>query len=315
MKPLNPTRTAIVGMLMGIAEVIPGVSGGTIAFLSGLYWRLLSALASIPSVIRSFLSTRSIARAWREADASFLLLLFGMMTLTAVLVSGLIRSALESYPIHLWSLFTGMIWVSAMIMLADESGRSRLTILWVAAGVMMSVIAQVGLAAQLSAHPVALMMAGAIAVSAWVLPGISGSLILLLLGLYPTVIVALSTLDARVLAPLGLGCVVGLLAFANGLKRVYARFRLETVCFLSGVLLGSLVRLWPWQAVQSYQFRETSEPIPIVQWPVSPWEYESLTGQDAYLGAAIALALIGGVVVWGLHQWSAVGSVADDEGR
>ena len=315
MKPLNPTRTAIVGMLMGIAEVIPGVSGGTIAFLSGLYWRLLSALASIPSVIRSFLSTRSIARAWREADASFLLLLFGMMTLTAVLVSGLIRSALESYPIHLWSLFTGMIWVSAMIMLADESGRSRLTILWVAAGVMMSVIAQVGLAAQLSTHPVALMIAGAIAVSAWVLPGISGSLILLLLGLYPTVIVALSTLDARVLAPLGLGCVVGLLAFANGLKRVYARFRLETVCFLSGVLLGSLVRLWPWQAVQSYQFRETGEPIPIVQWPVSPWEYESLTGQEAHLGAAIALALIGGAVVWGLHQWSAVGSVADDEGR
>ena len=159
------------------------------------------------------------------------------------------------------------------------------------------------------------MIAGAIAVSAWVLPGISGSLILLLLGLYPTVIVALSTLDARVLAPLGLGCVVGLLAFANGLKRVYARFRLETVCFLSGVLLGSLVRLWPWQSVQSYQFRETGEPIPIVQWPVSPWEYESLTGQEAHLGAAIALALIGGVVVWGLHQWSAVGSVADDEGR
>ena len=315
MKPLNPTRTAVVGMLMGIAEVIPGVSGGTIAFLSGLYWRLLSALASIPSVIRSFLSTRSIARAWREADASFLLLLFGTMMLTAVLVSGLIRSALESYPIHLWSLFTGMIWVSAMIMLADESGRSRLTILWVAAGVSMSVIAQVGLAAQLSTHPVALMIAGAIAVSAWVLPGISGSLILLLLGLYPTVIVALSTLDARVLAPLGLGCVVGLLAFANGLKRVYARFRLETVCFLSGVLLGSLVRLWPWQSVQSYQFRETGEPIPIVQWPVSPWEYESLTGQDAHLGAAITLALMGGAVVWGLHQWSAVGSVADDEGR
>ena len=315
MKPLNPTRTAVVGMLMGIAEVIPGVSGGTIAFLSGLYWRLLSALASIPSVIRSFLSTRSIALAWREADASFLLLLFGMMTLTAVLVSGLIRSALESYPIHLWSLFTGMIWVSAMIMLADESGRSRLTILWVAAGVMMSIIAQVGLAAQLSTHPVALMIAGAIAVSAWVLPGISGSLILLLLGLYPTVIVALSTLDARVLAPLGLGCVVGLLAFANGLKRVYSRFRLETVCFLSGVLLGSLVRLWPWQSVQSYQFRETGEPIPIVQWPVSPWEYESLTGQEAHLGAAIALALIGGAVVWGLHQWSAVGSVAEDEGR
>ena len=136
-------------------------------------------------------------------------------------------------------------------------GRSRLTTLWVAAGVTMSVTAQVGLAAQLSDHPVALMIAGAIAVSAWVLPGISGSLILLLLGLYPTVIVALSTLDARVLAPLGLGCVVGLLAFANGLKRVYARFRLETVCFLSGVLLGSLVRLWPWQSVQSYQFRES----------------------------------------------------------
>ena len=315
MKPLNPSRTAVVGILMGVAEVIPGVSGGTIAFLSGLYWRLLSALGSIPSVIRSFLSTRSIALAWRDADASFLLLLFGMMTLTAVLVSGLIRSALESYPIHLWSLFTGMIWVSAMIMLADESGRSRLTTLWVAAGVTMSVIAQVGLATQLSNHPVALMIAGAIAVSAWVLPGISGSLILLLLGLYPTVIVALSTLDARVLAPLGLGCVVGLLAFANGLKRVYARFRLETVCFLSGVLLGSLVRLWPWQSVQSYQFRESGEPIPIVQWPVSPWEYESLTGQEAHLGAAVALALIGGLVVWGLHQWSAVGSVADDEGR
>ena len=300
---------------MGIAEIIPGVSGGTIAFLSGLYWRLLSALASIPSVIRSFLSSRSFTRAWREADASFLLVLFGMMTLTAVLVSGLIRSALESYPIHLWSLFTGMIWVSAMIMLVDESGRSRLTMFWVAGGVTMSVVAQIGLAAQLGTHPIALMIAGAIAVSAWVLPGISGSLILLLLGLYPTVIAALSTLDTGVLAPLGLGCVVGLLAFANVLKRIYARFRLETVCFLSGVLLGSLFRLWPWQSVQSYQFRESGEPIPIVQLPVTPWEYASLTGHEPHLGAAVALALIGGVVVWGLHQWSAVGSLSDDEWR
>ena len=82
MKPLNLTRTAVVGMLMGIAEVIPGVSGGTIAFLSGLYWRLLSALASIPSVIRLFCRPGRL-RARREADASFLLLLFGMMTLTA----------------------------------------------------------------------------------------------------------------------------------------------------------------------------------------------------------------------------------------
>ena len=275
MKPLNLTRTAVVGMLMGIAEVIPGVSGGTIAFLSGLYWRsYLPLRRSLGDSI--FLSTRSIARMARGGRLIFAPA-FGMMTLTAVLVSGLIRSALESYPIHLWSLFTGMIWVSAMIMLADKSSRSRSTILWVAGGVAMSVIAQVGLATQLGTHPVALIIAGAIAVSAWVLPGISGSLILLLLGLYPTVIAALSTLDMGVLAPLGFGCMVGLLIFANGLKRVYARFRLETVCFLSGVLLGS----WSGSghgnlSKLSVQRRETDSYCAVARFP---WEYESLTGR------------------------------------
>ena len=81
------------------------------------------------------------------------------------------------------------------------------------------------------------------------------------------------------------------------------------------MLLGSLVRLRPWPSVQCYQFRDTGEPIAIVQWPVSPWECANQSGQEANLGEAIALALIGGAGGLGLHQWSAVGSVAEDEGR
>lgn len=315
MKPMPLKRTVIVGVLMGVAEVIPGVSGGTIAFLSGLYFRLLSALASLPGCFKQTVFDRQFGAAWQRADVGFLLVLFGVMLVTAFLVSGLIRGALEEYPIQLWSLFTGMIWVSAMVMLDDEAGATPKKWMWVALGLLVSVLIQFGLIMALEISAMTLVIAGAIAVSAWVLPGISGSLILLLLGLYPTVIRAISDLDFKVLLPLALGCAVGLLAFAKLLESIYERYRSETVWLLSGVLIGSLVRLWPWQSIQSYQLRENGEMVPILQLPVWPWEFESLTGRESQLLVALGMMFLGGLIVWYLHRKAPIGSVVHHEAQ
>jgi len=313
MKPILVKRTLVVGALMGVAEVIPGVSGGTIAFLSGLYLRMLSALAMLPAWLKQTLVDRQFKSAWQRADILFLVILFGSMLSTAMLVSGLIRTALAEYPIPLWSLFTGMIWVSAMVMLAGDAEKSIRKWLWVAFGLVLSTLIQFGLSSALEVSAITLLIAGAVAVSAWVLPGISGSLILLLLGLYPTVIRALSELDLTILAPLALGCAAGLLVFAKLLESIYERYRSETVWLLSGVLIGSLVRLWPWQSIQSYQLRDNGETVPILQFPVLPWEYEGLTGQDSQLLIALCMMIVGGFMVWGLHRRVPMGSVGNDE--
>ncbi len=149
----------------------------------------------------------------------------------------------------------------------------------------------------LPATPWALFVGGAVAVCAWILPGLSGSFILLILGLYAFVIDAIGRFDVVNLAALAAGCAVGLVSFAQLLSRMFRHYRDETLAVLTGFMLGSLTRLWPWKQTLSYQLREDGGRIPLVQEPVLPGAYLDITGSEPEIGTAVAATVAGLLLV------------------
>jgi len=157
---------------------------------------------------------------------------------------------------------------------------------------------------QLSADPLTLFLAGAIAISAMILPGISGSFILVLLGLYPVVLGAIKNLDVPVLAVFCAGCVLGLLIFSKALSWLLAHARDLTMAFLAGLMLGSLVKVWPWKQTLTWQTNRHGESFPLEQVNLLPWQFADVSGEDAQLLLAIVLSLCAIVLVLGV-EWLA----------
>jgi putative membrane protein len=270
---------------MGIAEVVPGVSGGTIAFVTGIYHELLDTIAGLS--IRSVARLRyGVAAFWRTSNVGFLVVLGAGMVTSILLFARVIRELLESMPLLVWGFFFGLI-VGSCIDIARHSLRRvlmRVAPFGLAAGLMLSFSGAIAL----DATPLWLFIGGMIAVSAWILPGVSGGYMLLLLGLYPAVIAAVVDLEFGRLAMLALGCVAGLAAFARVLSFLMRRHYVTVMAALTGFMAGSLVKLWPWRTGGSAG----------AEIPVTPWTYQQLSGHDPMLFGVVAAILLGlGVVV------------------
>jgi len=236
------------GALMGAADVVPGVSGGTMALVLGVYERLLTALAALtrPPLWHA-LRRRRWQLAWRSVDGTFLLGLVAGIAVSVVALAGVIEGALETFRPQVYALFAGLIAASVPVVLAEVPR-------WRAAEVVALVVAAGFAALLVGLAPVAmptntafLVLTGAIGICALVLPGVSGAFLLVVLGQYDTVIGAIARGDLRVLAPFALGAAVGLLAFARLLGGWLRRYPGPTHAALAGFLLGSLRRVWPWQ--------------------------------------------------------------------
>lgn len=242
------------GLFMGIAEVIPGVSGGTLAFITGIYERLLNAIKSFDLEFIRLLFRGKLKAALRKIDFSFLaFLLIGMLIGIVVGIFG-VTYFLEHYPEVLWALFFGCILASIPYIFSQISSitiKSILAFLIAALGAGFICMQQPVLGSE---NPLYIIMAGAIAISALMLPGVSGSFMLVLLGLYTTIIPSLkqflTTFDFSyfsIVAYFGVGCIVGLLIFSRLLSYVYEHHRDTTLAILSGFMLGSIVKVWPWR--------------------------------------------------------------------
>ena len=286
-------RTLIVGLMMGAAEVVPGVSGGTIAFVSGLYERLVSGISRMTPLALMELPEAGIRDWWRSHDINFLLLLFGAMGVSVVILARGVSYLLEYHPVAIWSFFFGLILASVFVVgrrLEFRRVPVCMSLGWgIAIGLLLTRLAPV----EAEVTPLALFAGGSIAVCAWILPGLSGSFVLLTLGLYTSVITAIRNLDLPTLFWLGLGCVVGILAFSRVLSMLLARFHDVTLALLAGFMVGSLVRVWPWQHTSSYQINPDGGRIPVVQEPVLPASYEQLTGAQPEFLMALMACLLG----------------------
>jgi putative membrane protein len=289
-------RIVLVGVLMGAAEVVPGVSGGTIAFVSGFYERLVNGIARLTPFSLLELPKIGFATWWKKYDLGFLFVLFGAMLVSILILARGVSYLLAEHPVGIWSFFFGLVLSSIFVVgrrllpLSVESGLAFV----VGVAVGMVVVRIIPFEAEISGFT--LFAGGCIAVCAWILPGLSGSFLLLVLGLYQTVIAAIKNFELLTLGYLGLGCVVGLMCFSRILTVLLARFYDVTVALLVGFMLGSLTKIWPWKHTTSYQIKHDGGQIPVVQEPVLPGAYAQLTGGDPEVVLALA-ALVTGVLV------------------
>jgi putative membrane protein len=291
------------GIAMGAADVVPGVSGGTVAFITGIYDELLRSIASIPVAAMLLLRGR-IADAWRAANATFLLvLLLGIMT-SVLSLARLITYLLAEHPIPVWSFFFGLILVSAHLVAREIQRWNWSRALSFALGGGFAYWITVASPVQLGSDPFSLFIAGAIAICAMILPGISGSFILVLLGLYSVVLGAVKGLDLTLLAVFAAGCLVGLVSFANLLRWLLVRWRDLSLAFLTGLMLGSLNKIWPWKETLTWRTDRHGEQLPLLQSNLLPERFAEISGQDPQLLLAILLAVGGVLLVLGL-EWVA----------
>ena len=213
------------GMLMGAAEVVPGVSGGTIAFITGIYERLLGAISSFSPRLLKLLQSKGISAAWSRLDGTFLVVLLVGMATSIFTVARVISHTLMTQPVIIWAFFFGLILASIYLVALEIKAWTIGVLATLLSGALIGAI--LTHVVPITAEPgyLFIFLGGAIAVCAWILPGISGSFILLILGLYGVVIEAIRQLDLVTLGILGSGCALGLVSFAQLLSRLFKHHR------------------------------------------------------------------------------------------
>lgn len=290
----------IKGLAMGAADVVPGVSGGTIAFISGIYERLLQALGSFNLTLLGKLKNDGVKAAWQHIDGSFLLVLFSGVLTSILSLAKIITYLLAEYPILVWAFFFGLILASAIYITRQIPKWNLQLILAVLAGAAIAVAITALKPADIVATPLNVFLAGAIAICAMILPGVSGSFLLLLMGLYQPILAAIKQVELAILFSFAAGAGLGLLSFAKLLSWLLARFHNITLAFLTGFLFGSLNLVWPWK--QTLSFYESRHGLkPLEQQNISPWVYETLTEQASLWPQALGLAVLAVILVLGLE--------------
>lgn len=274
---------------MGCADLIPGVSGGTIALITGIYEELIDSIRSVDSDALKFASRMQLTQLWKHVNGNFLLHVFGGMLLSIVSLSRLIAYLLEHQPIAVWSFFFGLILVSAFYVMPKRT--SSMTVVASVLGAAVAFVITSLSPSATSNHFFFIFISGAIAICAMILPGISGSFILILLAKYEYILNALKAFDLAVIFTFGLGCVVGLLSFSKLIHWLLSNFKHLTMASLAGFMLGSLNKIWPWKTGQEGE---------VVN--VTPEAYTQTMGVPNELSFSIIMCLLGAGIVIALER-------------
>ena len=273
------------GMLMGAADIVPGVSGGTMAFITGIYHRLLAAISSVDPEFVKLVIARRWREAWDHCDGSFLLTLLGGIAVSIFSLARLITHLLETQPLMVWSLFFGLIFGSAITLTRHVDQWSPGAVI----GLLLAAAVAVGIAyapdMALPDSSISFFFAGFVAICAMILPGVSGSFLLVLLGMYERVLMAIETLDIVQIIIFAAGAGSGLLVFSRVLNLLLARYHSITLATLTGFLYGSLTVVWPWKLGEEGAMQ-----------PAMPGAYAAEFGSSALL-PCLALMAIGLVLV------------------
>lgn len=259
MSILKYIKTAIKGACMGAADVIPGVSGGTIAFIMGIYDEFVGSIARIDSQAVHLLLKGRFKEFWKHINGGFLLSIVAGIGFSVVALAGLMQNLLSNYPIQTWAFFFGLIVASSIFILRGISGWKVREAAFLILGVVMGVVVCTLSPTQTPEALWFIFLSGAIAICAMVLPGISGSFILLILGKYQYIMGCISNLvsgvdfwaNLTIMAVFLAGAVTGILGFSKFLHWLLARWNKETLIVLAGFIIGSLVKVWPWSNAEA----------------------------------------------------------------
>ncbi len=284
------------------ADVVPGVSGGTIAFISGIYEELLTSISAVSLGTFKELKAKGITYVWKKINGNFLVaLVLGILT-SVLSLSKALTWLLKHQPVLLWAFFFGLV-VASIFYIAKQIEHwniKSIFLLVVASFIAYYISDSEPLVTSQSSY-IHLFFSGALAICAMILPGISGAFILVLLGAYEPILNAIHQRNIAVIAVVGAGAIVGLLTFSKVLKWLFNHYKNATLVFLLGFVAGSLNKIWPWKKVVKTTIIEGKEII-LKSESILPFSYD----KNPQLLWAVLLAVLGFSLILLLEKWATV---------
>lgn len=295
------------GMAMGAADAVPGVSGGTIAFISGIYEELIATINNVNLSLFKTLRKEGFKSAWKQLNGNFLIALLSGIAVSIVTFMKLAKYLLEHYPILIWSFFFGLV-LASIIFIGKQIPKwnTKLVIAMLISAFIAFYITTLPSLANTD-NLFFLFLAGAIAICAMILPGISGAFILVLLGAYATITGTISNLvdglaegnmskitsNLIVFFVFASGAIIGILSFSKLLKWLFESHKNLTLAILTGFVLGSLNKIWPWKNTLDWRINSKGIKVPLRQESISPFDFP----EENYLTYAILLMVTGFITI------------------
>ncbi len=246
---------ALKGMAMGVANVIPGVSGGTIALITGIFERLINAIKSFNLKAVKLLFKGEFKAFVEHTDLAFVISLFFGVGVAIIGIANLFKYLFEFYPVYLWSFFFGLILASIYFVGRTIEKWSVGVIISFVLGASLAIAMTFMTPASQNENPIYLVACGVVAICSMILPGLSGSYVLILMGNYQLVAIdAISNMRVDILIPVGIGAALGLVAFSHLLSWLFKKYKDQTIAVLTGFILGSLGIIWPWKTAIEQAF-------------------------------------------------------------
>ena len=293
---------SLKGVAMGAADVVPGVSGGTIAFISGIYEELIGTLNNINFSLLKDLKNKGLKSTWKKANGSFLLALLSGVFISVISLAKGVEWLLEHHPVLLWSFFFGL--VLASIVYVGKQIKITATdfklFLALAIGAVVAYLITTLNPSETSDTNLFLFFAGALAISAMILPGISGSFILVIIGAYSPVLEALNSVNIKKILFFAAGSVIGLLSFSKLLKWLFEKYHRLTLAIITGFMIGSLNKIWPWKEVLTFRTNSKGKQVPLNEESISPFNFDG----DPQLLQAVGLMVFGVLIILVLEKIS-----------
>lgn len=287
---------------MGAADAVPGVSGGTVAFITGIYEELIHSIRRCDPQALQVLFRQGVKAFWQHINGNFLLTLLAGIGLSLATLAHIVLYLLDQHPVLLWAFFFGLILASVWSVARHVGEWTLIRTLTFFAGAFFAYLVTSLSPAAVEVTPIFVVVSGMIAICAMILPGISGSFILLLLGMYSTILTAVKELQLVTMGLFAFGCVLGLLSFTRVLSWAFSRYHSLTLALLGGFLLGSLNKVWPWKYTLSYTINSKGEKVPLVEQNITPQAFADLTGVDPQTLACVILAIVGALLVFALDR-------------
>jgi putative membrane protein len=288
---------AFKGMAMGAADAVPGVSGGTIAFISGIYEELITSISQVNFSLFKTLKKEGLKATWQQVNGNFLLALISGIFISFVTFMRLAKFLLEHYPILIWAFFFGLVLASVFYVAKQIKQWNIINSLTLTSAAFIAYYITTLPSLANNDNGFFLFIAAAIAICAMILPGISGAFILVLLGAYKTLSSAFHDLNIKNILIFVTGAIVGLLSFSKLLKWLFSNYKNITLAALTGFIIGSLNKIWPWKETLSTRVNTKGIEIPVLQQSVLPQKFTELYHLEHHFVIALILMIIGFVSI------------------
>lgn len=289
---------AIKGIGMGAADVVPGVSGGTIAFITGIYEELIESIKGINLHSIKLLLSFKLKEFAEAINLKFLIAVFAGIGISIISIASVLKHLLETEPIMIWSFFFGLIAASTILIGKKIKTKNLMSIIGIIAGTAIAYYITSSTPTETPNDWWFVFLSGAIAICAMILPGISGAFILLLLGKYHFIISALSELKIGTILIFIAGAFTGLVSFSNVLSWLLRKYHDFTIAILTGFMFGSLNKVWPWKETLETFTNSHGIVKPLIQKNILPNAYTEITHEASQLTMAIIVAILGFALIW-----------------